>query len=178
MADTLDPAALAQQGLVFQASTGDVQVPVAGGKLYLVLVNPVDSGRILQVLGVGANHYSIFTDLFAELNPSTATFSVTPVQSTNSGAPVAPAGVAYSGTITPPPDTPPNGVLLGRNLVNAPWLMNVFSPGLWVVPPGTSLGFVLYLYASSSAYTLGAVSVTWAELPPQLSVCAPPIIDP
>lgn len=178
MSDTLDPALLAQQGFVFQASTGDVEVPVGGGKLYLVLVNPVGSGRLLQVLGVGANHYSIFTDLFAELNPSVASFTITPVQSTNSGAPASSVTVAYTGTLTPPPDTPPNGVLLGRNLVNAPWLMNVYSPGLWAVPPGTSLGFVLYLYASSSAFTLGAVSVTWAELPPSLPITAPPIIDP
>jgi hypothetical protein len=56
--------------------------------------------------------------------------------------------------------------------------MNVYIPGLWVVPPGTSLGFVLYLYASSSTYTLGAVSVTWAELPPSLPIPASPIIDP
>jgi hypothetical protein len=63
-------------------------------------------------------------------------------------------------------------------MVNAPWLMNVYIPGIWVVLPGTSLGFVPYLYASSSAYTLRAVSVTWAELPPPLPMAAPPMIDP
>jgi hypothetical protein len=103
----------AQQGFVFQASTGDVEVPVGGGKLYLVLVNPAGSGRLLQVLGVGANHYSIFTDLFAELNPSRSGFTTTPVQSTNSGTPALSAATAYTGTLAPPPDTPPNGVLLG-----------------------------------------------------------------
>lgn len=160
-----DVATLAQQGLLFQASTGDVDVPVAGGKLFLVLANPAGSGRSLQVFGVGADQYSIFSDLFVQNNPDYAAFTPVAIQSTNAAAPLVPVAVAYSGTEAPPPDTPPNGILLARNLAAAPWLMNAFVPGLWVVPPGNAIGFIIYFYASSSAYYLGAISVVWGEIP-------------
>ncbi|NMP22048.1 hypothetical protein [Sulfobacillus harzensis] len=161
-----EPWALARQGLVFQASTGDVDVPVNGGKLFLVLQNPGGSGKLLQVFGVGANQYSIFSDLFAQNNPTFST-PLTPVtiQSTNSAETLSSVAQAYMVTETPPPSTPPDGVLLARNLAAASWVTNNFVPGLWVIPPGTAMAFVIYFYASTSAYDLGAISLIWGEVP-------------
>ena len=154
------PGNLALAGQLFTASSGRLS-GTAGSVVQLVLVNPSDSGRTLQLVSADyptatAYFYEV-SDYYFVKNPPVTGLTPATVSNTNLASSLVSVAQVYAGVTTTLPARTMTHDMVFSYLVYRDYLL-----GTWVVPPGTALGLVMQLTSDAGEVTL---TVVWAETP-------------
>lgn len=154
------PGNLALSGQLFVASSGRLS-GAAGAVVQLVLVNPSDSPRTIQLVSVdfptATGYFYEVSDYYFVKNPSVTGLTPVTVSNTNLASSTVSVAQVYAGVTT----TLPAGTMT-HDMVFSYLVYRDYLLGSWVVPPGTTLGLALHLASDAGEVSL---TVMWAETP-------------